>query len=107
RRAMHAQEPVGIEPLLEVLEGIAQEVLLPARVDLDVVAGGLEPLDVGDAHEVHGLAAADGDAPLRAALGADRCEQREKFAVDAYGSGPLQLLQRMVHRPGEARASAR
>src|SRR4051812_48621708 len=81
RRAMHAQEAVGIEALLEVLEGVAKEVLLPAGVDLDVVAGSLEPLDVGDAHEVHGLAAADGDATLRAPLGADRCEKRKDLRV--------------------------
>src|SRR5438105_2456461 len=107
RGPVHAQEAIRIEPLLEALEAVAQEVLPAAGVDLHVVARGLEPLDVGDADEVHRLAGADGDALLRAPLGADRLKEREDFRFDAAARGLRQLLEDVAHRPAEARARER
>src|SRR5437660_1701620 len=99
RGPVHAQEAIRIEPLLEALEAVAQEVLPAAGVDLHVVARGLEPLDVGDADEVHRLAGADDDALLRAPLGADRLKEREDFRLDAAARGLRQLLEDVAHRP--------
>src|SRR5581483_1432013 len=97
RRPVHAEEAIGIEALLEAPERVPQEVLLAAGVDLHVVSRRLQPLDVGDADEVHRLAGADGDALLRAPLGPDGFQQREDVRLDAAARGLRQLLQHVRH----------
>src|SRR5229473_643845 len=48
RRAMDACEPARIEPLLQLLEGTAQEVAAACAVHLDVVVLRLDPIDLLD-----------------------------------------------------------
>src|SRR5262249_38803742 len=68
-RAVDAQETLGIEPRFQVLHRLAQQVALAAGVNLDVVACGLDPIDVRGAHEFDAARVLDRDlARIAAAL---------------------------------------
>src|SRR5262245_8601449 len=53
RRAVDAHEAPRVEPRLQAGHGLAVEVRLAARVQLDVIVGGLDPLDLVEIQEDH------------------------------------------------------
>lgn len=42
---MYTQKPGGVEPILQLLQGLPVEIPGPAGMDADVVAAGLDPVD--------------------------------------------------------------
>jgi hypothetical protein len=52
----NAHEDLGVELRFHVLHAFAKQVRLGLRVNLDVVARGLDPIDLLGAHEEHAAA---------------------------------------------------
>src|SRR6516225_1605421 len=71
-RAVHAQEAGGVELLLDLGDALRLEVALAVGVDGEVVALGLDALDLLDRDHVHLLAVADQDALQRRAAAGDQ-----------------------------------
>src|SRR5512143_4189413 len=99
RRAMDTDERLGVELRLHVLHAFAQEVGVALRVDLDVVARRLDPIDLLGPNEEHATARLDDQAlrvlPLFMELLEQRDEPRIEHRLLGLGqpaTGPLQRL---------------
>src|SRR5688500_5739774 len=79
---MNAYELIGIETLLERRQRVANEVLVAADVQRDVVVGGADPIDVTKIDHLDATLAADRDAGEMSAVTGQLADQIRQPCAD-------------------------
>src|SRR5260370_6523568 len=104
---VNSQKPIGVQALLEIFESVAQRMLLRARVELEVVARGLYPVDLRNADEIDSLFGPNGDAILSLAVSSDGFQQRHQLRRERAVILLAKPLQNVLHRAPKSGASER
>ena len=107
RGAVHAHEPPGVEPLLQLGQSLPDEVRLHSDVQGCVIVGRSDPVDFIGVHDRDAIARADEKSSLHSSVIADECrEPAVRFAEPralldagegARKTGILERLEQVVH----------
>ena len=102
--AVDAEEQVGIELRLDRVHRLAEQVRVGADVELDVVAGRLDPVDLAGADEEHAAAGLD-DEPFERLRGRlQPVHEREQPAFEVAVGAALDVFPRPRSRPQRKRS---
>ena len=105
--AVDAEEALRIEPRFHLVHRLAEQVRLLLQVQADVVAGGLDPVDVVGAHEEHAAAGFHDQAILLLLFGLEVLDQREEALAELAGALTIALMARVIEALLEAIAAER
>src|SRR5262245_54176206 len=94
---MHAHENASVESNFEILQRLAKDVLVFARVDLHVVARGFDPVDFVSGEESDAACVADDDAIELGAVTTKGLEQTHDLLAEV----PVGAAEHVLPRPSK------